>query len=175
MIMRRVILLVALLLLINATGFAQKNVLVLEKPGNKKSYKYFEGDKIELQTTDSLSFKGMITSIKDTVIVLDFYTGLEINRIKEVHRTRWAISILSKVLMMGGAGLIVVEAVNSAISTSGSLNTNYLYYGAGAAAVGALLIPLQKARYQIASDKWKIKVLQIDKEFNYQKNKTISF
>ena len=162
-------------LLFLTISLVAQNVLVLEKPGNKKNFKYFLGDKIELQTKDSINMKGTITAIKDTVIVLDYYTEFSVSKIKQVSRTRWGVSILSKILMIGGAGLVVVEGINSAISSSGNLNNNILYIGAGAAAAGALLIPLQKARYPIAPDKWKLKILEVDKQFNYQKNKPIKF
>jgi hypothetical protein len=173
--MKKTFLVISLILISVVLCSAQKNVVVLEKPGNVKNFKYFEGDKIEIQTTDSLEVKGMITAIRDTSIVMNFYTEVSINKIKTVYRTRWAVSILSKVLMIGGVGLVLVEAVNGAISSNGNMNENYLYIGAGTAAAGALLIPLQKAKYHIAPDKWKIKILPIDKEFQYQKNKTIQF
>jgi hypothetical protein len=156
-------------------AMAQKNVLVLEKPGNKKSFKYFEGDKIELRTKDSLTVKGLVSAIKDTVIVINFYTEVRVSRIAEIQRTRWGVSILSKILMAGGAAMVLVESINGAISSDGNINMNYLYYGAGAAAAGALLIPLQKSHYVIAPEKWKVKILPVDQQFNYQKNKTIQF
>jgi uncharacterized ubiquitin-like protein YukD len=173
--MKKILIVALLLFSIIGPALAQKNVLVLENLGTKKNVKYYEGDKIELRTSDSVSVKGLISAIKDTVIVLDFYSEIAISKVVEVQRTRWAISILSKILMIGGAALVVLESVNSAISSSGSLNMNTLYIGAGGAAAGALLIPLQKSRHTIAKDKWKLKILPMETEFNYQKNKTIQF
>lgn len=156
-------------------ALAQKNILVLEKPGNKKNFKYYEGDKIELRTRDSLMIKGMISAVKDSLIVLDFYTEVRIKNIAEVQRPRWGVNILSKVLMIGGIGLIALEAINGAVSSSGNINTNTLYLGAGAAGAGALLIPLQKSHLYIKEGQWKVKILPIESEFKYQKNKTIQF
>lgn len=170
------ILIIALLSLCTLVPtMAQKNVMVLENPGNKKSYKYYEGDKIELKTSDSITVKGLISSIKDTVFVLDFYTEIAVSKVMEVQRPRWAVNILSKILMLGGAAMVILESVNSAVSSSGNMNMNYLYIGAGAVGAGALLIPLQKSHHTIAPDKWKLKILPMETEFNYQKNKTISF
>ncbi len=173
--MKKVFFILLLSFIAAAPVVAQKNVLVLENLAKKKNFKYYEGDKIELKTTDSLVVKGMISAIKDTVFVLDFYTEISVRKVMSVQRTRWAVSILSKILMIGGAGLVILESVNSAISSTGNMNMNTLYIGAGGAAAGAVLIPLQKAKYNIAPDQWKIKILPVETEFNYQKNKTIQF
>jgi hypothetical protein len=173
--MKMILTLFAILGLTCGSVWAQKNVLVVEKSGNVRSFKYFEGDKIEVHTTDSLELKGMITAIKDSSFVLDFYTEVSLSKVKTVLRTRWAISIISKVLMIGGAGLVIIEAVNGAISSNGSMNENSLYIGAATAAAGALLIPWQKARFDILSAEWKIKILKTEQDHNYQKNKTIRF
>jgi hypothetical protein len=164
----------SMLVLVTLQPVISQNILVLEKPGVKKNFKYKEGDKIDLKTRDSITLKGMITSIKDTLITLNFYTEVRLHNVMQVTRTRWAISILSKVLLIGGAGMIIVEALNGAISNTPS-NTNFYYYGAGAAAAGALTYPLEKARYPIGPDKWRLKVLVVEKEFNYQKNKPVKF
>jgi hypothetical protein len=168
------IIIAALFLLAPLIPVLSQNILVMEKAGFKKNYKYNQGDKIMLKTKDSVNVKGMITTISDTSIVLDFYTEIKLRNIIQVNRTRWGISILSKALLIGGAGLVIVEAVNGVINGTG-INTNVLYIGAGAAAAGALLYPFDKSRYTIGPDKWKLKVLQIEKNFEYQKNKPIKF
>lgn len=172
--MKKIFLLVVLSLITASSVIAQRNVLVLENLAKAKSFKYFEGDKIEIQTTDSVTVKGMITAIKDTSIVLDFYSEISLHKIKTVYRTRMLISIVSKVLMIGGAGLVILEAVNGAINAN-SLNENVLYTGVGMTAAGALMIPFQKAKYPIGPDQCRVKILAVDKEFDYQKNKTIKF
>lgn len=173
--MKKIALAVFFFLAMISLAPAQKNVLVLEKQGNKKNFKYYEGDKIEFRTTDSLMMKGMISSIKDTTITLDFYSEISVKKIAEVQRQRWAINILSKVMMIGGIGLVALEAVNGAISTSGDINPNTLYLGAGIAGAGALLIPLQKSHLYVGPEQWKIKILPAESQFNYQKNKPIQF
>jgi hypothetical protein len=162
-------------LFVALTAVMSQNILVLEKPGIKKNYKYNKGDKIELRTADSVSVKGMITAITDTTIILDFYTEIKIRHIIQISRPRWGVSILSSALLYGGIGLLVVEALNGALSNSGTINSNVLYGGAVAAAAGALMFPLHKARFPITKDKWRLKVLEVEKEFNYQKNKPIKF
>jgi hypothetical protein len=173
--MKKILLLVSLVLISFTALFAQsRNVMVLENLAKGKNFKYFEGDKIEVETTDSVTVKGMITAIKDSTFVLDFYSEISIHKIKTVYRTRALISILSKVMMIGGAGLVILEAVNGAISSS-SMNENLLYTGVGITAAGALMIPFQKAKYPIGPGQSKLKILAIDTQFDYQKNKSIKF
>lgn len=173
--MKKIVIGFILALVLTTPSLAQKNVMVLENPGNKKSFKYYEGDKIEFRTTDSLLVKGLISSIKDTTFILDFYTEMSVRKVMEVQRNRWGVNILSKLLMVGGVGLIALETINGAVSSSGNININTLYIGAGAAGAGALLIPLQKSHHRIGPDQWKLKILPMEGQFNYQKNKTIGF
>jgi hypothetical protein len=164
-----------LFFLASTAGVFAQNILVLEKQDFKKSFKYFQGDKIDLRTADSVNLKGQITAIKDTVIMLNFYTEVKLNNIAQVNRPRWLVNILSRVLIIGGAGLILIEAANGILNERGTMNEVVLYGGVAAVAVGALSIPFDKAKYPIAPDKWRLKILTADKEFNYQKNKPITF
>jgi len=162
------ILIIALLSLFTLVpAMAQKNVMVLENLGNKKSFKYYEGDKIEIKTSDSITLKGLISSIKDSVFVLDFYTEISVRKVIEVQRPRWAVNILSKVLMLGGAAMVILESVNSAVSSSGNMNMNYLYISAGAVGAGALMIPLQNSPHGIAADNWQLMILPMENRFNH--------
>ncbi len=170
---------ISVLLLVVLSGLmpvsAQKNVLILENQATKKMFKYYEGDKIEVRTTDSLTVKGMISAVRDSAVVLDFYTELRLDKIREVQRNRMIVNVLSKVLMIGGVGLVAVVGISEAVAGTGNLNMNLLYAGAGGAAAGALLIPLQKSHHYIGPTQWKLKVVPVEKDFNYQKNKTITF
>lgn len=163
--MKKMILAFALVFSILAPALAQKNILVLERPGNTKNFKYFVGDKIELVTIDSLTRKGVISAINDSVFVLDYYTEVPLKSVAQIQRDRWALKILSRVMMIGGVGLIALEAVNGAISSDGNINPNTLYAGAGIAAGGILLIPLRKSHYYISPDQWKIKILSANTQF----------
>lgn len=172
--MKKIMILFAILAAGIGPGYAQ-NILVLEKADSKKSFKYREGDKIELRTRDSVAYKGLVTAVKDTVIVVNFSQEVRIANIAQITRPRWLVSIASKVLLIGGAGLIVVQALNGMLSEAGGMSETVLYSGVAAVAVGALMIPFDKSRYVIAPGKWKLKILEVEKEFKYQKNKPINF
>lgn len=151
------------------TASAQKNVLILENQAREKIIRYYEGDKIEVRTSDSITLKGMISSITDSAMVLDFYTEVKLTKVREVQRNRMFVNVLSKVLMIGGVGLVAVVGISEAVSGSGNLNMNLLYTGAGVAAAGALLIPLQKSNHPIGPEQWNLRVLPVDKDVYYPK------
>ena len=105
-----------LLTLLVSTAGAQR-VLLVEKPGTFRNYKYFVGDEIMLRTWPSgLKHGGIIHEITDTSILINFDEEIMIADIEKVLRHRWALGLTSKATRIAGAGYVVLDVVNNAIN-----------------------------------------------------------
>lgn len=154
------ILTIFLLTLIFSTADAQR-VLLVEKPGTFRNYKYFVGDEIMLRTWPSgLKHGGIIHEITDTSILINFDEEIMITDIEKVLRHRWALGLTSKATRIAGAGYVVLDVVNNAINHEIIVDKNTVMIGAGLVAFSYALVPLHYKRMNIG-EKWRIKVLNM--------------
>jgi len=155
------ILIVLIFCLLLPTVQAQR-ILLVEKQGKFKNYKYFVGDDITLRTIPSgTKFYGVIHVITDTSIVINFDIEIMLEDIEKILRPRWGFGLLSKITRIAGAGYFVIDVVNNAITGQPALvNENTAIASASLIAFSYALVPLHNRRIKPGS-KWRIRVLNM--------------
>ncbi len=156
----RILVFLSLCLLVN-TMDAQR-VLLVEKPGKFKNFKYFVGDDITLKTLPySEKQSGTIHEITDTSILINFDNEIMIDDIDMILKRRWGISLLAKITRIAGAGYFVLDVVNRTINNDSPIVTqNTALISAGMVAFSYALLPLQNRRMK-KGEKWRIKILNM--------------
>lgn len=158
MIKLREILSLVLLLLVFQTSFGQR-VLLLEKPGKFKNYKYFVGSEISVRTLANGSrVGGTIHEITDSSLLIDFDKEVLLQDIDMVYKSRWGYSLLSASTRIAGAGYFLLDVVNNAINNELVVEKNTVLISSGLIAFSYVLVPLKTKRMRVG-DKWRIKVL----------------
>jgi hypothetical protein len=155
------ILLASILCLLCPTAQAQR-ILLVEKPGKFKNYKYFMGDDITVKThTHSKNMRGTIHDITDTSIVINFDTEIMLDDIEKILRPRWGLGLLSKITRIAGAGYFAIDVVNNAISNRPPIvDENTVIISASLVAFSYALVPFHNRRLK-AENQWRIKVLNM--------------
>ncbi len=156
----KILALFALVLIVHSVD-AQR-ILLLEKPGKFKNFKYFVGNEIVLKTyPDGLKQKGTIHEITDTSIVINFDNEIMLEDIQMVLKRRWGFNILSKATRIAGAGYFLLDVINRTINNDSPIvQQNTLAISAGLVAFSYALVPLHNRRMK-QGEKWRIKVLNM--------------
>ena len=139
-----------------------QRILLIEKPGKFKNYKYFVGDDIVVKTTPyDQRYEGTIHEITDTSILINFDNEIMLENISIVMRRRWAWSLLSKVTRIAGAGYFMLDVTNRAINGQSPVVTeNTMMISAGMVAFSYALVPVHYKRMR-RGEKWRLKVLNL--------------
>ena len=155
------ILLVLAMGLMLSSAQAQR-VLLLEKPGKFKNYKYFIGNNIALKTIPfGEKYDGTIHVITDTSIVINFNNEIMLSDIEMIMRPRWGLELLSKATRIAGAGYFVLDVVNNSINGHPTIvEKNTAIISAGLVVFSYLIVPLLNKRMK-AGNPWRIKVLNM--------------
>ncbi len=155
------ILLVLAMGLMLSSAHAQR-VLLLEKPGKFKNYKYFIGDNIALKTIPfGEKHDGTIHIITDTSIVINFDNEIMLSDVEMIMRPRWALGLLSKVTRIAGAGYFVLDVVNNSINGHPTIvDKNTVMISSSLIVFSYLIVPLHNKRIK-AGNPWSIKVLNM--------------
>jgi len=156
------ILIAALLICVcGHTAFTQR-VLLVEKPGKFKNFKYKVGDDILVKVAPyGEKQEGIIHEVSDSSILINFDNEIMLDDIQMILRPRWGTKLLSKVTRVAGAGYFVLDVVNRAINNdSPVVDENTLMISAGLVAFSYALVPLHNRRMK-KGEKWRIKVLNM--------------
>ncbi len=154
------ILVLLLLALLFSPADAQR-ILLLEKPGTFRNYKYFPGDEIVVRTAPAgMKHGGTINGITDTSILINYDEEILIEDIEKVLRHRWALGLTSKATRIAGAGYFALDVVNNAINHELVVDKNTVMISAGLVAFSYALVPLHYKKMNIG-EKWRIKVLNM--------------
>lgn len=137
-----------------------QRVLLVEKPGKFKSYKYFVGSDIKVKTNpDGLKHRGTIHVITDTSIVINFDDEIMLTDIESIFRTRKGLPFLSKLTRIGGGGYLLLTGVNNVITGNPTIvDQNTLIISASMIAFSYLLVPFHYRKIK-PGDPWRISVL----------------
>ncbi len=156
----RILVFLSFFLLVNTVD-AQR-VLLVEKAGKFRNYKYFVGDDIILKTAPyNTKHEGAIHEITDTSILLNFDDEVMIEDIQMVLRQRWGLGLIAKITRIAGAGYFVLDVVNRSINSESPIVTqNTAIISASMVAFSYALLPLQKRRIK-RGEKWRVKVLNM--------------
>jgi hypothetical protein len=155
------ILVFAMLILLAPKLDAQR-ILLVEKPGTFRNYKYFVGDDIIVKTIPyETKHDGVLHEITDTSILINFDNEIMLEDISMVMRRRWGWSLLSKVTRIAGAGYFALDVTNRLINGQGPVvQESTLYVSAGLVAFSYALVPIHHKRMRKGA-KWRLKVLNM--------------
>ena len=139
-----------------------QRILLIEKPGRFKNFKYFTGDDIIVKTIPyKEKHEGTIHEITDTSILINFDNEIMLEDIGMIMRPRWGLGLVSKVTRIAGAGYFVLDVFNRSINGQDPVvEENTLMISAGLVAFSYALVPFHKKRMK-RGEKWRIKVLNM--------------
>jgi len=154
--------LVFLMICLTANVVDAQRILLIEKPGKFKNYKYFVGDDIMVKTLPyDQKHQGRIHEITDTSILINFDNEIMLEDIQMVLRKRKGLGLLSKVTRIAGAGYFILDVVNRTINNDSPIvHENTLMISAGLVAFSYALVPLHNKHLK-RGEKWRIKVLNM--------------
>lgn len=150
------IFLFACFVLIHASG---QRVLLVEKPGTFKNFKYFEGDEIIIRThPDGDKIEGIIHLMTDTSIIINFDNEIMLTSIKRILKPLFWPRLLTHTTRIAGAGYFALDAVNNAINNEVIIDEQTVKISAGLVAFSYALIPCHYRRIRIGNP-WRLKIL----------------
>ncbi|MCX6271366.1 MAG: hypothetical protein NTU44_09145 [Bacteroidetes bacterium] len=154
--------LAALLSLLPCRLTAQQ-ILVLEKTGTFKNYKYNKNDYISLKVRGNPKpVKGEINRISDSSIVVDYLNNIKLNEIEKIYRGRWVLTWLPRLGMIAGIGYISIDVLNNILNNIGPVFQPDVMKAGGILIGGALLLScIGDKRYDLKRD-WRLRVLNFD-------------
>ena len=154
-------LLMLIFCLLFSTMHAQR-ILLVEKPGKFKNYKYFVGNDILLRTAPyNEKVSGTINDITDTSIVINFDNEIMLDDIEKIMRPRWGLQFLSRFTRIAGPGYFVIDVVNNAITNQTTIvHKNTVIASASLVAFSYALVPFHNKRLK-ADKQWRVKVLNM--------------
>jgi len=93
-----------------------QNLLILERPGTIKNYKYELNDPVKLKTivNDSL-ISGKLTMIDDSTIIINQITPVRLSDIGRVYRTCWGFTFLQGLFLTTGVPYLLISTINGII------------------------------------------------------------
>ena len=156
------ILFFTLFLFLLAPDVIAQRILLVEKPGRFKNYKYFVGDDIALKVAPfNEKHEGIIYEITDTSLLINFDDEIMLDDIQMILRPRWGLTLLSKVTRIAGAGYFILDVVNRSINNQSPIvDDNTLMISAGLVAFSYALVPLHNKRIK-KGEKWRVRVLNM--------------
>lgn len=138
-----------------------QRILLVEKPGTFKNFKYFVGDAIIIKTLPfGEKIAGSIHIITDSSLVVNFDQEIMLNEIKSVLKPRWGFNLLSGFTRYAGAGYLVLDIVNNAINHEIMVDKNTLIISGSLIAFSYAIVPLHNRKLTIGK-RWRIKVLNL--------------
>ena len=138
-----------------------QRILLVEKPGKFKNYKYFVGDDIILKTfPNNQKHEGIIHEITDTSILINFSNEIMLKDINKVLRKRAGLPWLSLIVRTIGVGYFMLDVVNNTINNEPMVDQQTLMISGGLVAFSYAIVPLHN-RHLKRGEKWRIKVLNM--------------
>jgi len=142
-----------------------QTMLVLEKPGTRHNFKYTVSDYIRLKQISSDSIiSGKITSLSDSMIVINRGMPIELSDISIVYKERWGFSLLQKATLLAGTLYLGISALNGLLNNdSPVLPKETLIIGGSLTVAGLALIPLTKRQIHPGNGIWRLVIFDFSK------------
>ncbi len=148
------------LIILSSFEMSGQKLLVLEKAGTVKNYKYKTGDKIRIETVrDNLVYMGEITEIKDSSIIIESYTEIKLREICKVFRQRELMRTFSGAAISGGVFYLSLDAVNGVINNDSPIIAKNTLIASGILVGAGLLMRQFVFRKFETKVKWRLKIL----------------
>lgn len=140
-----------------------QNILLLEKPGKIKNFKYNEGDKICLDFLNSNNLlenvKGRIKKISSANIIIN-NNEISLNAIKYIYKDRYFASFMERALLHADLGYFVFIIPNKIINKNRKIIERADAIVIGSLIGSTIMFGLIKEKtYKIDNRKWRIKIL----------------
>jgi len=149
----------ALIFLTSIQMMGQK-LLVLEKAGTVKNFKYKIGDEISVELVrDKIIFTGPITEIKDSGLVIDYYNEVKIREISKIFRKSKFLRYFSRASITAGIFYFSLDAVNGVINNDSPVIAESTLIATGALLGTGFLMRQFVVRKYALNDKWRLKIL----------------
>lgn len=152
-----------LLLLVSASAIAQKNILIIEKPGTVKNYKYYPGSRIKLDYSYDNKFDkvaGTISKITDSTLIINKAHLIYLSEISTIYRYRYGFDLLTQAGLKGGAAFFIVDGLNRTLTGTRPIFRKETAIISGSLICGGLLfLPFINKSLHINNNDWRIKVI----------------
>lgn len=150
--------------LLMGLNLAGQNILIIERPGTIKNYKYFQGNEIKLRTiSNDTVVSGALSLIQDSTVIINNNFELEIDNISTVYRKRWGFSFLQYLSIFGGLAYASINTINGLINNdSPVVPGETLIISGSMVAFGIVLTPLTTRKIKMDNGKWRILILDFD-------------
>ncbi len=148
------------ILLIFSTALFSQNMLLVERPGTVKNYKYFAGDHISLKTKDGVKISGPINIIRDTNLIVDFINELSLSEIETVYKPRRLVQLGSSALIAGSLMYTGLDLLNGGSSGKSFSKNAGLQTSIAILATGLGMQFFTKKKMHIDNEKWRIRILK---------------
>jgi hypothetical protein len=147
-----------------SNAYAQ-HILVLERPGTIKNYKYYQHDEIRLKTSSTqVIYQGKITAINDSSIVVNYANEIFIDDMAKIYTFQWGFDFLRRLGFSAGALFLAVSLTNGGLNGFDSNGATEMVLGSvGIMAFSAAMIPLKWRGHKIDNTKWRVKILDFNK------------
>lgn len=138
-----------------------QNMLIVERPGTIKNIKFKTADKIKIEILPTGEiFSGKISSLSDSIIILNKSIAISMKDVKAVYKRRWGTSFLQEMFLKAGIAYLGISLINGAINHDEPLiTTGSLIIGSGLTITGVLLTPLTKRKFTIDNQRWRLRLL----------------
>jgi hypothetical protein len=138
-----------------------QNLLILERPGTVKNFKYEVNDMIKIRTLGSDTLlKGEITFIDDSMMVINNNQPVAISEISKVYRTQWGFTFLQGLFLTAGASYLLISTINGIINNDQPMVPRETIIISGSLLVaGAAITPFTTRKFRIDNKKWRMRIL----------------
>lgn len=157
------LLFILLLLIVSAPAIAQKNILIIEKPGTVKNYKYYPGSRIKLDYSYDNKFDrvtGTISKITDSTLIINKAHLIYFSEITTIYRYRYGFDLLTQAGLKGGAGFFIVDGLNRTLTGARPIFRKETAIISGSLISGGLLfLPFVNKPLHINNEDWRIKII----------------
>jgi hypothetical protein len=145
-----------------------QKVLIIEKPGNRVSYKFYEGNYIRLKLIgDSTVIEGKINSIRDSTILVGYNYEFRTSQIDMLYKARWGFTLLSSALIMGGTAYFAIDVVNNVINGDKPVVRTGTAIASGSMLTAGFITSLFRYRKcPVAKKNWRVKILDLSSNKN---------
>ena len=153
--------LIFLLMLVFVGEMQSQNILVLEKPGTSRNFKYKVYDQISLyQTSTDSIISGSLSAIADSTIAVNGGTPIRLDDVTIVYRKSWGFNLLQRVSLLAGSLYLGINTINGLVNNdSPVVPKETLIIGGSLTAAGLLLIPLTTRKLKPGSGTWRLLIL----------------
>jgi hypothetical protein len=140
-----------------------QKLLVLERAGTVKNFKYKVGDDIVVESSHGNQvFSGPLTEIKDNSVVIKYYNEVSIHEIAGVYRQRTILRIFSGASISSGIFYFSLDGVNRIINNDSPVIPESTIIASGILiGSGFLMKTFVKRKFDLKKN-WRLKILNFD-------------